>query len=564
MKSFYQLQTIDDLANTIDIKKSYITYVLYHLKPENSYHIFEIPKKNGSTRTIEAPNRELKYIQRRISDRLYDYIENEQTNNISRNTFSHGFAKNKSIITNAAVHTHKKYIINYDLDNYFPSIHFGRVLGLFNKNKLFNCSYKVALILAQLVCFNGHLPQGAPTSPIISNLICGALDYQVYKLAKKHRLHYTRYADDLTFSTNDYKIVESFENFDLSLKKVIEHEGFSINTDKTRFTYNTDRQQVTGLVVNKKVNIKNEYYKETRAMTNNLFRKGYYYIGDRRFSDNLNPLEGRLSFIRNIERASHLTSIIDPHNTLLFTAKQKEFQKFLLYKYFIINDKPLIITEGKTDILHIRAAIKSLQPKFNSLLQSDQYQVRFFTRFNKAKGDNLQLLFNLSKDNGGSELRKLFSLLIGNKKNNGIYTELIEKYNLVPNAPVIFLLDREGKKSPLNSFLFAVKESLGLSEKPEMDENWLALKHNLYLLTLPKHADEDVEIEDLYDPALLTINGKTLDRHGTLYRMDTTKYSKDFFSKYVTTHYREIDFSGFEILLANICDIMQDFNDSNS
>ena len=100
-----------------------------------------------------------------------------------------------------------------DLECFFDSFHFGRVCGYFEKNKDFLLPREVSIIIAQIACYNGRLPQGAPSSPIISNLICQVLDMHLLKIAKKYRLDYTRYADDLTFSTNNRVFLDSYEDF---------------------------------------------------------------------------------------------------------------------------------------------------------------------------------------------------------------------------------------------------------------------------------------------------------------------------------------------------------------
>src|SRR5699024_7070708 len=110
-----------------------------------------------------------------------------------------GFIPGKSIITNARIHRNKRLVVNIDLKDFFPSFHFGRVRGFFEKNKYFLLSREVSTIIAQLTCYKGSLPQGAPTSPIITNLICQILDYKLLKIAKKYKTDYSRYADDLTF-----------------------------------------------------------------------------------------------------------------------------------------------------------------------------------------------------------------------------------------------------------------------------------------------------------------------------------------------------------------------------
>jgi len=149
--------------------------------------------------------------------------------------------------------------------------------------------------MAQLVCYNGVLPQGAPTSPVITNYVCRILDKRVLKLARKYRLNYSRYADDLTFSTNIHFTENNFNNFMKELVIIINRSGFEINNDKTRFTYNCSRQIVTGLVVNKKVNCKRDYYKKTKAMAHALYKTGEFYIDGEKGT--INQLEGRFSFI---------------------------------------------------------------------------------------------------------------------------------------------------------------------------------------------------------------------------------------------------------------------------
>ena len=124
----------------------------------------------------------------------------------------------------------------------------------------------MAVIIAQLTCYNGRLPQGAPTSPVITNLICEILDYRVLKIAKRYKLDYTRYADDLTFSTNYSRFLEVFDSFAKELLQEISNSGFTINQSKTRLLYRDSRQEVTGLVVNKKIGVNREYVKSTRAM----------------------------------------------------------------------------------------------------------------------------------------------------------------------------------------------------------------------------------------------------------------------------------------------------------
>lgn len=163
------------------------------------------------------------------------------------------------------------------------------------KNREFACSEEVATVIAQLCCYNGRLPQGAPTSPIITNLIFQIVDWKIMALAKKYRVDYSRYADDLTFSTNMKTFNNDAEKFIKELERIIMRSGFLINEKKTRLCFKDSRQEVTGLVVNKKINVKREYYRATRAMLSSLYKTGTFTIEES--EGKISQLEGRLSFI---------------------------------------------------------------------------------------------------------------------------------------------------------------------------------------------------------------------------------------------------------------------------
>ena len=186
----------DELAFLLDIPLRKLTYVLYVEGVDNYYESFEIPKKNGKSRVIHAPQKELKDIQKKLAEKLWEYHETYlEENNIVINV-SHAFEKKKSIISNAVMHKKKKFVLNVDLENFFESFHFGRVRGFFNKSREFLFSEEVATVIAQITCYKRSLPQGAPSSPIIANLIFNIVDIRIVKLAKKYKLDYTRYADD--------------------------------------------------------------------------------------------------------------------------------------------------------------------------------------------------------------------------------------------------------------------------------------------------------------------------------------------------------------------------------
>ena len=255
--------------------------------------------------------------------------------------------REKSIITNAKPHRNKRFVLNLDLENFFDSFHFGRVRGFFEKNKVLPLPHEVATVIAQLTCFEGSLPQGAPTSPIITNLICRIMDKRLIKIVQKYKLYYTRYADDLTFSTNDKLFLENKDEFLLELESEIISSGFKINNKKTRLQYKDSRQTVTGLVVNKKLNVSHAYYKTTRAMAHSFYSKGEFTINGE--SGTMAQLEGRFSFITQIDKCNlDLDLDLDKRkiNFRELNGREKEYQKFLFYKYFLGIHAPLIVTEA--------------------------------------------------------------------------------------------------------------------------------------------------------------------------------------------------------------------------
>jgi len=231
---------------------------------KNAYKQFDIRKKNGGIRTILAPVKSLKIIQKCLN-----LIFNTLFRPSKQAT---GFVLERSVVTNAKFHVGKQYVYNIDLKDFFPSIQIHRVKAVL-KISPFNLSDEIAFMIANLCCHNGVLPQGAPTSPTLSNIICQNLDKQLHKLAKQTKANYSRYADDITFSSD----INSFKpngKFNKSLKKIIKQQNFTINTEKTRLQNTAFRQEVTGLIVNEQVNVTRRYLRQIRAMLNNWQKLG--------------------------------------------------------------------------------------------------------------------------------------------------------------------------------------------------------------------------------------------------------------------------------------------------
>ena len=200
---------LSDVARLLGFKPQSLSHTLYIKSPASKYKTFDIPKRSGGTRQICAPEKDLKYLQRQLAELLQDCLEEiNKTNNRSDDgrhpdRIAHGFKRGRSIITNARQHRNRRYVFNVDIHDFFTSINFGRVRGYFIADNNFKLHPKVATVLAQIACFENALPQGSPCSPIISNLIGHIVDIPLAKLAARVGCTYTRYADDLTFSTNE-------------------------------------------------------------------------------------------------------------------------------------------------------------------------------------------------------------------------------------------------------------------------------------------------------------------------------------------------------------------------
>lgn len=561
--NFNEIFTRNQLALFLGVPRKKLTFLLYNKGIDNCYKVFHIAKNNGETRCISAPNKDLKELQRKLAFELYKYqsyifkIENIKYN------ISHGFVKGKNIFTNANSHKKKKYVINFDLENFFDSFHFGRVCGYFERNKYFNLPHEVSIILAQLTCYKGKLPQGAPTSPIITNLICQILDYRLLHIAKNFHLDYTRYADDLTFSTNDKYFLERYDEFFKILKDEIRCSGFEINNNKTRLQYNNSRQIVTGLVVNKKPNINRIYFKNTKAMALSLYKNGFFTINGKQ--GNLEQLNGRFSFINQIDKLNNQADKNSKHNLFVLNSREKEYRKFLFYKNFVKTDRPLIITEGKTDIIYIKAALKKLYKLYPNLIEMDEsgnfhYKISFFSRTK-----TISYLFGMSID-GADAMKNLYNYFSENSDNKQIYPNFVkyfkERYSTRIAHPIIFLFDNElsNKNKPLCKFFNHIKlKNKLVASKTLKKDLYLPLNNDkLFLATNPLvNGQSESEIEDLFLADVLTkkIVGKSFCRDS---KFDNTKfYGKEIFSKYINTNYKNIDFSNFEALLDTIDTIIK-------
>jgi RNA-directed DNA polymerase len=270
-QKFLCLKEPKDVAELLEVSYRILKYHtdVTRFPKDIRYKDFLIPKKSGKPRIISAPRTPLKILQRKLSQVLYSIYEPKAG--------VQGFVTGRSIVTNANKHTHKKYVFNIDLKDFFHSIHFGRVQGIFMKPP-YNLPKEVAVVLANICCYQKRLPQGAPTSPIVSNMVCARMDSELRRLAQDFKCtYYTRYADDITFSTTlskfpeDLAFVETVEGsarlvVGNRLRSVIESNGFQINESKVRLQHKSQHQEVTGLTVNKLPNVKRNFVRKISSM----------------------------------------------------------------------------------------------------------------------------------------------------------------------------------------------------------------------------------------------------------------------------------------------------------
>lgn len=328
---FLKIQDISDLSNVLSIPVGTLIYYSNYNSPQNAYKEKEIKKKNGGTRIIYAPNKQLKLIQKRIAEILNELY--------TPKFITHGYTKGRSIVSNATAHKNKTCVLNIDLKDFFDTIHIGRVIGLF-KSKPFCFNTDIANKLAYLVCYKRRLPQGAPTSPIISNFICRRLDNDLIKLTSKYKIVCTRYCDDITISTDFNSLPPSILTYQdnhyfigAELESVIRGNDFLLNYDKLRCQLKRNRQTVTGLVVNKKVNIQKSKYRHFRAIMHAVEKNGLKETAERNEFFNKDG-EGDIETFKR-----YLRGTIEYYKMVLSPSSNK-YQRFAhQYNIFVEKDK---------------------------------------------------------------------------------------------------------------------------------------------------------------------------------------------------------------------------------
>lgn len=574
LKKLKSATSLHDFAAVLGYKAKGLAYIIHGTPDSKKYKDFEIKKRSGGLRKISAPIPELKRLQRTLASLLDDCVSEIHSKRKVKGVLSHGFRPKHSIMTNAVIHRKKRYVFNIDLKDFFETIHFGRVWRFFEKDRNFELDSSLARTIAQISCHNRTLPQGSPCSPSISNLIGHLLDVRMAKLAGRVGCQYSRYADDLTFSTNrkafPSEIATRVGETNLwvpgeKLLNEIKQCRFNINPAKTRMQFKDFRQDVTGIVVNSKLNIRTEYARNVRAMVHSLVTNGQFSVR-KKFRDENGAwreevvagteaqLQGMLSFIDSVRHfeLQRQAGRKDVKNNANFSRRPvremdrhaRVYRQFLFFSRIFRPNQPLVICEGKTDNVYLRCALQKLAAKYPSLVNATA-----------AKNELLVDFFNYSNTTD-----RLLHLGGG----TGDLKELIANYGTAfkgfrysgKRHPVMILVDNDSGAQPVYS---AIKTATRSKSAIDGSLPYYHVGDNLYVVPVPKQGGKDTAIEDFFDSWVLDIKlgGKGFSRDD---KFDpATQYGKHLFAEHVVKKKKDsINFDGFEPVLDRIVQVLGD------
>ena len=383
------------------------------------YSTFIIKKKSGGDRIIHAPGKGLIALQKAMGFILQCMFDPHDA--------AMGFVRNKSIVQNARIHSNSNYVYNIDLKDFFSSIEqarFWRCLQLppfnlvdKNNENIANADNKeqhvkrrqqLANIIAALCCTEmsverkignewvninrNVLPQGAPTSPVITNIICQRLDYLLSGVANRFGLKYSRYADDLTFSSI-HNVYQHGSDFQKELQRIIAEQGFFLNEKKTRLQKKGYRQEVTGLLVNENVNVQKRYIKELRKWL-------YYWETYGYEKANLIFLENYYSDSRNATKnKSNLANVLGGKLEYLAMVKGTENQLWqALRKRFLLlaGNNPAMVTQERRKTLF--DDFSNNKKKSGTLPHSPRQTTSFLINFKRDNDTGLKELVHIPNE----------------------------------------------------------------------------------------------------------------------------------------------------------------------
>jgi RNA-directed DNA polymerase len=365
-KSFLSIKDREQLADWIGVTDLRLRYITYRLTSSQKYRSFEIPKRKGGSRKIQAPIESLMSIQRRFLSVFQEIAPASQ--------LAKGYVPGLSIFDHANRHKSRRWVVLADLSDFFPSINFGRVRAAF-MSPPFQLPSSVATIVAQLCCNDGVLPQGAPTSPVISNLICKQLDRRLLNLSRKYRLTVTRYADDICFSTNLSVVPDAIAVSDgfggyrpgSDLVETVRESGFFINETKFKVFERRDQKMVTGLIVNNGVSTPRKWRRQMRVVMSLLER-----YSDKKATEIVSDWSRPVSRRPKIESLEKIARGKIGHAHWIDEKASRDFVRSLFRGYPSLRGLlprlgpsiPFrVMSEGPTDLNHLKAAFDYFHAK---------------------------------------------------------------------------------------------------------------------------------------------------------------------------------------------------------
>lgn len=312
------IHTVGDLARWLGLSHGELEWLADLWRHDETvssklknYHYSLSSKRHGGHRLVESPKGLLKRIQRKINDNIVRFMPMDDA--------AHGFRKSRNCKSHAALHVGKKYLIHFDLSDFFQNIQWSQIYNLYkrlgytpevSKYLAAICSHRCYVsdrkIFEQLdsvlreKLMRRHLPQGAPSSPALSNAVLIGIDKRLGGLARRLDLTYSRYADDFVFSGNGYRDWSSFISL---VGSICLEQGFDINFRKTRVVRAHQKQRVTGISVNEKTNIDRAYYERLKAILTNCIRYGVRSQNRTGHSNFEEHLRGRVQHVKSLNEA---------------------------------------------------------------------------------------------------------------------------------------------------------------------------------------------------------------------------------------------------------------------
>ncbi|MBI4546863.1 MAG: RNA-directed DNA polymerase [Ignavibacteriae bacterium] len=279
---------IENLAALIRVDSKRLTILV--LQSERFYRTYRIPKRSSGWRKISSPSKEIKAIQAWILRNILDKL--------SPSAYATGYILRKRLVDNVNPHASNRFFLSVDIRDFFPMIGSWRIRRLF---EVLGYSEMAAVTLTRLCTYFGGLPQGGVTSPALSNLVCLKVDRRLGGLASHRNMVFTRYADDITFSTNNRNALCRVLTL---VFEIIRNEGFEPNLEKVRLLGPRTQCRITGLVKNSseaRFGIGKKKKIRMRAVMHNLLVKGRH---DSTYPDGAS-IEGWLSFLKGVDPGSH-------------------------------------------------------------------------------------------------------------------------------------------------------------------------------------------------------------------------------------------------------------------